>query len=244
MEYRIIYGINPLREALRAGRDIRNLYVLKGRRIPPEIVSLIKKRGLKVNHVEKAFFSSFPKGHQGLAAEIAAGRKFTITDLFEISERRGEPPLYLMVDGVTDPHNLGAILRTAEVSGVHGVILEKRRVATGETVSKASAGAVEYLPILRVPNLKHLLPEMKERGITVVGGEADAGEVFWEADMDGPVVLIVGSEGRGIRRTVREACDILVKIPVYGHINSLNVSVAAGVLLYEIRRQRNFSIMG
>lgn len=212
----------------------------------PDIVSLIKKRGLKITitYVERAFFSSFPKGHQGLAAEVTAGKEITITDLFEISERRGEPPLYLMVDGVTDPHNLGAILRTAEVAGVHGVVLEKRRVATGETVSKASAGAVEYLPIMRVPNLKHLLPEMKERGITVVGGEADAGEVLWDADIGGPLVLIVGSEGRGIRRTVREACDILVKIPIYGHINSLNVSVAAGILLYEIRRQRNFSIMG
>jgi len=243
MKYRTIYGINPLREALRAGRDIRNLYVMKGRRIPPDLISLIKKRGLKMTHVGKAFFSSFPKGHQGLAAEVSTEKDITIRGLFEISERREEPPLYLMVDGVTDPHNLGAILRTAEVSGVHGVILEKRRVATGETVSKASAGAVEYLPVIRVTNLKHLLPEIKDRGVTVVGGEAEAGEVLWEADLGGPLALIVGSEGKGIRRTVREACDILVRIPVYGHLNSLNVSVAAGVLLYEIRRQRSLSSM-
>jgi 23S rRNA (guanosine2251-2'-O)-methyltransferase len=143
-----------------------------------------------------------------------------------------------VVDSVQDPRNLGAILRTAEVAGVHGVVLPKRRIARGKTVEKASAGALQYLPIVNVPNIKHALSKFRERGITVYAAEAGGQMLYWEADMTVPLTIVIGSEGEGIKRTVKSYADSVITIPIRGKINSLNVSVATGILLYEVLRQR------
>ncbi len=235
-----LYGVNSVREALRAERTVHEVYVYRERtdRIKNEIVALATRSGIRVKFVDKAFFSGFPKGHQGVAVRVSSEKVVGLEDLFNISRRKGEPPFYLIVDGVVDPGNLGAIIRTAEVGGVHGIILQKRRVASGETVAKASAGAVEYLPAVRVSNIKHVMRELREKGVTIYSAEAQAGELYWAADLTIPIALVVGSEGKGIRPTVKRYCDQMLKIPVLGKINSLNVSVATGILVYEVVRQR------
>jgi len=235
-----LYGVNSAREALRSGRLVHEVCLYRGRtdRTVDEIAALAARRGVRVRSADRAFFSGFPKGHQGVAVRVGPARVVSLEDLFSISSRRGEQPFYLIVDGVEDPRNLGAIIRTAEVGGVHGIILQKRRVASGETVAKASAGAVEHLPIVRVANIKNAMRELSGQGVTIYGAEAEAGESYWDADLTVPLALVVGSEGRGVRATVRRCCDHVVKIPVLGRIDSLNVSVATGILVYEVVRQR------
>ncbi len=235
-----IYGINPVKEALRSGRPIYAVYVYhqlsESKRA--SIVSLCEKRAIKVNLVDKSFFKVFPKAHQGVAARVAERRFYELEELPEISAKRGTPALYVLVDEVEDPHNLGAIMRTSEVAGVHAVVLQKRRTATGPTVAKASAGAIEYLPIVQVSNIKHAIGFFKEESITIIGADAGAKTVYWDVDYQGPVAIVVGSEGKGLRETVKKKCDILVSIPMFGRVGSLNVSVATGILLYEVLRQR------
>ncbi len=235
-----LYGVNSVREALRAERTVHEVYVYRERtdRIKSEIVALAARKGISVKFVDKSFFSGFPKGHQGVAVRVSPEKAVSVEDLFSISRRKGEEPFYLIVDGVVDPGNLGAIIRTAEVGGVHGIILQKRRIASGETVAKASAGAVEYLPVARVSNIKHAMRELREKGVTIYSAEADAEELYWAVDLTIPLALVVGSEGKGVRTTVKRYCDHMVKIPVSGRINSLNVSVATGILVYEAVRQR------
>jgi len=235
-----LYGVNSAREALRSGRIVYEVCLHRGRtdRIRDEIAALAVRRGVRVRYVERSFFSEFPKGHQGVAVRVGPERMVDLEELFSISSRKGEQPFYLIVDGVEDPRNLGSIIRTAEVAGVHGLILQKRRVASGETVAKASAGAVEYLPVVRVSNIKHAMRELSARGVTIYSAEAEAEELYWSADLTVPLAFVVGSEGKGIRTTVKRYCDHVVRIPVLGRINSLNVSVAAGILVYEVVRQR------
>jgi 23S rRNA (guanosine2251-2'-O)-methyltransferase len=237
-----IYGLNPVLEAIRAGRNIRAVYLYSGRRgSTGALREEAGARGIPVKSVsDVSFFDGrFPKGHQGVAAE-AAGRPYAaLEELLRLPAKKGEAPFFLILDLVEDPRNLGGILRSAEASGVHGVVIQKRRAAgLSPEAAKASAGASEYLPVAAVANIKHAMEEMKKLGIFVAGAEAGSGVAPWEADLTGPIALVVGSEGAGLRRTVRQRCDLLLSLPLMGRVNSLNTSVAAGVLLYEILRQR------
>jgi 23S rRNA (guanosine2251-2'-O)-methyltransferase len=234
-----LYGVNPVMEALRSGREIKALHIRSGRRggdakLREEAASL----GIPLKTEDAGFFEGrFPKGHQGVAAEVFTKKYISLDELLSIPEERGQRPFFVLLDQVEDPRNLGAVLRTAEAAGVHGVVIQKRRSAgLGPEASKASAGASEHIAVCAVSNIKNAMHKMREMGITIVGAEAGAAPV-WEADLGGPVALVIGSEGRGLRRIVKEKCDLIVSLPMRGKVNSLNTSVAAGVLIYEILRQ-------
>ncbi|NCO68552.1 MAG: 23S rRNA (guanosine(2251)-2'-O)-methyltransferase RlmB [Nitrospirae bacterium CG_4_10_14_3_um_filter_44_29] len=236
-----IYGLNPVLEALRAGRNIKEVYISSGRH---EKILLIKKetesRGIALRIVDAAFFNErFPKGHQGVAAKVSEKGYMDIYELLNIPEKRNETPLFLILDCIEDPGNVGAIVRSADAAGVHGVVIQEHRSAgLGPAVSKASAGAVEYVPVSRVSNIKHAISEMKERGITIIGAESGSGNMPWDVDFSVPTGLVIGSEYRGLRKTVAEKCDFVVSIPMRGRVNSLNVSAASAVLMFEVLRQR------
>ena len=177
--------------------------------------------------------------HQGIIALAAARPYATLDDIFALAESRGEAPLIVVCDELSDPHNLGAIIRSAECAGAHGVVIPKRRSAgLTPVVAKASAGAVEYLPVARVPNIPSALKEMQTRGVWVYGTAADGGQALFDADFQGPTAIVIGNEGAGMGRLVRQTCDVLVRIPMRGRISSLNASAAAAILLYEAVRQR------
>jgi 23S rRNA (guanosine2251-2'-O)-methyltransferase len=177
--------------------------------------------------------------HQGVVAVAAIKDYVTVTDILNIAKDRGESPLIVVCDEITDPHNFGAIIRTAECCGAHGVILPKRRSAgQSAIVSKTSAGAVNYMALARVPNIPSVLTELKENGVWIYGAEAASGNTLWNTDFKGACALVIGAEGKGLGRLVREHCDFLVEVPMFGHISSLNASVSAAVLLYEAVRQR------
>jgi 23S rRNA (guanosine2251-2'-O)-methyltransferase len=236
-----IYGLNPVLEALRAGREIKSVIVSASRRENfPEIEREVLSRGVKFRREDNSFFDSmFPKGHQGIAAVVAPREYATVEDLLAIPSRKNEVPLFLILDLLEDPRNFGAILRVADAGGVHGVVIQSHRsVALGPEAVKASAGAAEYMPVAMTANIKHAIREMQEAGITVTGAEADAPQSAWEADFSIPTAIVIGSEGKGLRRTVKEDCDMLVKLPMKGKVNSLNASVAAGIIIFEIMRQR------
>ena len=238
----LIIGRNAVSEALRAGRAIDRIQVAKGQRTG-SILPLIAKardRGIpiKESDVRKLDALAGPH-HQGIVAFAACREYATLDDLFALAEARGEPPFLVVCDEIEDPHNLGAIIRTAECAGAHGVIVPKRRNAgLSFTVEKASAGAVEHLPIARVTNITDTLRELKKRGVWVFGLDMD-GSPYEQTDLAGAVALVVGSEGRGLSRLVREECDGIVSLPMYGNIQSLNASVACGILLYEVARRRH-----
>lgn len=237
-----IYGINPVFEALRAGRRIKTIFIAAGRHEKTlQIRTEAEKRGITLRTEDSGFFDRrFPKGHQGVAALGYSKGYISLDELLTIPEQSREDPLFLLLDCIEDPRNLGGILRSADAAGIHGVVIQSHRSAgLGPEVSKTSAGAVEYVPLCLVANIKHALSKLKDRGITVVGAEASAGVVMWEVDLTGPLALVIGSEGKGMRRTVREHCDLLVRLPMRGNVNSLNVSVAGGILLYEVLRQRS-----
>lgn len=236
-----LYGINPVVEALRAGRNIKKLHLSSGRHEKvAEIRREAEMRGIPIEVGDRAFFDArFPKGHQGVAARVLEKNYADPDDLLRIPFRANEIPLFLVLDGIEDPRNFGAILRSADAAGVHGVIIQSRRSARlSPEVSKSSAGAIEHVAVSMVPNIKHAIRLMKEEGISVVGIEADAATSLWETDLTAPLCLVVGSEGRGMRKTVREYCDTVVSLPMRGKVNSLNVSVATGIMLFEIVRQR------
>lgn len=236
-----IYGLNPVLEALRARRNIKEVYISSGRH---EKLFLIKKetesRGIALRIVDAAFFNErFPKGHQGIAVKVSEKGYMDIYELLNIPEKRNEIPFFLILDCIEDPGNVGAILRSADAAGVHGVIVQEHRSAgLGPAVSKASAGAVEYVPVSQVSNIKHAISEMKERDITIIGAESGSGNMPWDVDFSVPAGIVIGSEGRGLRKTVSEKCDFIVSIPMRGRVNSLNVSVASAVLMFEVLRQR------
>jgi 23S rRNA (guanosine2251-2'-O)-methyltransferase len=237
-----IYGLNPVLEALRAGRNIKAVYLSSGRHEKVgQVRQEAEKRRIPVETAGSAFFDSrFPKGHQGVAAKVVQKGYMSLDELLVIPAKRNEPALFVILDGIEDPRNFGAILRSSDAAGVHGVVIQSRRSASlGPEAAKASAGAIEHVPVALVPNIKHAMREMKENGITVIGSEAGDYPLLWEADLTGPLALVVGSEGKGARKTVKENCDIIVTIPMRGKINSLNASVAAGVALFEIFRQRS-----
>lgn len=236
-----IAGRNAVSEALRAGRSIDRVLVAKGERAG-SIVALLaqcRDRGIPVKEVDSRKLDSLAgPHHQGIAAVAACKPYATLEDLFALAQQRNEPPFFIVCDELEDPHNLGAILRTAEATGVHGVIVPKRRSAgLTSAVYKASAGAVEYVPVARVSNITETLRELKKRGVWVYGLDMQ-GELWCSADLRGAFALVVGSEGKGISRLVREQCDFIVSLPMTGKISSLNASVACGVMLYEVARQR------
>ena len=182
---------------------------------------------------------SVTHAHQGIIALAAARPYATLDDIFALAESRGEAPLIVVCDELSDPHNLGAIIRSAECAGAHGVVIPKRRSAgLTPVVAKASAGAVEYLPVARVPNIPSALKELQTRGVWVYGTAADGGQALFDADFQGPAAIVIGNEGAGMGRLVRQTCDVLVRIPMRGRISSLNASAAAAILLYEAVRQR------
>jgi 23S rRNA (guanosine2251-2'-O)-methyltransferase len=243
----LIYGVNPVLEALRAGVRIpREIIIAEGVRDDRlhELIELARTRDVPVRHAPRTRIDreAGNSHHQGVMARVAAARHADADDLLaSIASRVGSEvePLVVLIDGVEDPRNLGAILRTAECAGVHGVFIpERRAVGLNETVAKASAGAVDHVPIARATNLSRLIEQLKERNVWVVGTAADASMNYTEWDWTRPSAVVLGGEGAGLHRLVSERCDTLVRIPVQGKIQSLNVSVAAGIVLYEALRQR------
>jgi 23S rRNA (guanosine2251-2'-O)-methyltransferase len=236
-----IYGLNPVLEAVRSGRPVKSVYLLGSRRDRiDEIEGEIAGRGIAIKRADNIFFDSrFPKGHQGIAAVVAPRKYESLEDLLLLPAQKNEMPLFLVLDLIEDPRNFGAILRVADAGGVHGVVIQSHRSATltPEAV-KASAGASEYMPVAMVANVKHAIKAMKDEGITVIGAEAGTGGSIWDRDMTVPLAVVIGSEGRGLRRTVRDDCDIIVSLPMKGSVNSLNASVATGIMVFEIMRQR------
>lgn len=238
-----IEGRNPLLEALRANRAISKIYLAKGsdQRELREIMALAKERGIPLQWVPRQKLEALAstKGHQGVVALASPVPYADLDEILARAKEQGEDPFIIILDHLEDPHNLGAILRTAEAVGVHGVVIPKRRgVTVTGTVTKTSAGAVEYVPIARVANLRQAMEELKEKGCWIVGADLQGSISFFEADLKGPLALVIGSEGQGMSRLVRETCDLLIKIPMVGRLNSLNASVAASVILYEIFKQR------
>lgn len=236
-----VYGINPVLEAVRSGRSIQTVYLLGTRRDrADEIETEISGRGITIKRADSDFFDSrFPKGHQGIAAAVAPRKYSSLEDLMIIPSGKKEIPLFLVLDLIEDPRNFGAILRVADAGGVHGVVVQSHRSATltPEAV-KASAGASEYMPVAMVANIKHAIRAMKEEGITVIGTDAGGDRRIWDLDLKVPLAIVTGSEGRGLRRTVRDDCDIIASLPMKGMVNSLNASVATGIMVFEIMRQR------
>ncbi|MEW6215236.1 MAG: 23S rRNA (guanosine(2251)-2'-O)-methyltransferase RlmB [Nitrospirota bacterium] len=238
-----IYGLNPVLEVIRAGRDIKGIFLSSSKQDSPKVWEIkreAKKRNISITIADTSFFdTTFPKGHQGVAAKVSPKCYIDLDELLKIPSKRDETPLFIILDCIEDPRNFGAILRVADAAGVHGIVIQSHRsVTVSSEVSKTSAGAVEYVPVSMVANIKHAIYEMKEMGITVVGAEAGAEKIAWDLDLKVPLALVIGSEGEGLRKTVRENCDILVSLPMQGKINSLNVSVATGILAFEILRQR------
>ncbi|OUM95032.1 MAG: 23S rRNA (guanosine(2251)-2'-O)-methyltransferase RlmB [Thermobacillus sp. ZCTH02-B1] len=239
----IIAGRHPVLEALRAGRDIHKIWIAEGvrRELIRPIEEEARRRGIVVQTADRRKLDQIAPGvaHQGVAAQAAAHRYAELDELLERAAAKGEPPLLLLLDEIEDPHNLGSILRTAECAGAHGIVIPKRRSA-GLTAAayKASAGAAALVPVARVTNLAQTIDRLKERGIWIAGADAAAPDDVWRADLTLPLAIVIGSEGRGIGRLIRDKCDFLVRLPMFGRINSLNASVAAGVLLYEAVRQR------
>ena len=237
-----IEGRNAVLEAFRSGRCVDKLFILDGCQDGPvrTIAREARKKDTIINYVSKERLDqlSETRAHQGVIAQVAAYEYSTVEEILAKAEEKGEPPFLVLLDGLEDPHNLGAIIRTANLAGAHGVIIPKRRsVGLTSTVAKTSAGALNYTPVAKVTNLVRTIEELKEKGIWFVCADM-GGESMYRLNLTGPIGMIVGNEGEGVSRLVREACDFTASIPMKGDIDSLNASVAAGVLAYEIVRQR------
>ncbi|MBE6979790.1 MAG: 23S rRNA (guanosine(2251)-2'-O)-methyltransferase RlmB [Ruminococcaceae bacterium] len=238
-----IEGRNALTEALRAGRTIDKVFVAEGDtdRSLQRLAAQAKEAGAVIVPVDRRKLDqmSATRSHQGIIALVAAHDYFTVDDILEEAASRGENALIVICDELSDPHNLGAIMRTAECAGAHGVIIPKRRsVGLTATVAKASAGAVEYMKVARVTNINTCLSELKEKGVWVFGTAAEGSIPMYKADLTGPAAIVIGNEGDGMSQLVRKNCDVMVHIPMKGRISSLNASNAASILLYEAVRQR------
>lgn len=237
-----IEGRNAVIEAFRSGKTIDKVFILDGCQDGPikTVLREAKKADTIINFVPKERLDQMSNTgkHQGVIAFAAAYEYAEIDDMFKLAEEKGEPPFLVLLDNIEDPHNLGAIIRTANQAGAHGVIIPKRRaVGLTATVAKTSAGAVNYTPVAKVTNLANTIEELKERGLWFVCASME-GEVMYNLDLKGPMGLVIGSEGEGVSRLVKEKCDFVAKIPMYGNVDSLNASVAMGVLAYEMVRQR------
>lgn len=235
-----IAGRNAVMEALKSGRHLDSVMIARGDRQGSiaAIAARCKEQGIPIKEADSRKLDAMAANNQGVIAIAACKEYVTLDELFRAAEEKGEPPFFIVCDELEDPHNLGAILRTAEAAGAHGVIVPRRRsVGLTSTVYKASAGAVEYVPVARVANINDALRELKERGVWVYGLDMD-GEDWCATDMTGATALVVGSEGRGVSRLVRENCDFVLSLPMNGRVNSLNASVACGIVMYEVARQR------
>ena len=237
-----IEGRNAVLEAFRSGKCVDKLFILDGCQDGPvrTIAREARKKDTIINYVSKERLDQLSEthAHHGVIAQVAAYEYSTVEDILAKAEEKGEPPFLILLDNVEDPHNLGAIIRTANLAGAHGVIIPKRRaVGLTSTVAKTSAGAINYTPVAKVTNLVRTMEELKQKGIWFVCADM-GGESMYRMNLTGPIGLVIGNEGEGVSRLVREACDFTASIPMKGDIDSLNASVAAGVLAYEIVRQR------
>ena len=238
----IIEGRNAVLEAFRSGKSVDKLYVLDGCQDGPvrTIVREARKHDTIIQFVEKERLAQLSETgrHQGVIAYAAAYEYSEVSDMLELARERGEDPFIILLDNIEDPHNLGAIIRTANLAGAHGVIIPKRRaVGLTATVAKTSAGALNYTPVAKVTNLKKTMEELKKEGLWFVCADM-GGEAMYDLNLTGPIGLVIGNEGEGVSRLVKETCDFVASIPMKGDIDSLNASVATGVLAYEIVRQR------
>jgi 23S rRNA (guanosine2251-2'-O)-methyltransferase len=240
-----IIGVNPVIEALRSGRPVRRVLIAEQRRRDREtqtILRLAQERRIEIRFAGREALNREAPGvqHQGVIAYASAKQYATLDDILRVPVEKGQVPLFLVLDGVEDPRNLGAILRTADAAGVHGVVIPERRAAgLTETVAKTAAGALEHVPVVKVTNIVNTIEDLKKAGVWVGAAEAGAPMLYWDADLAQPTALVIGGEDQGVRRLVRERCDYVVALPLFGTISSLNVSVAAGILLYEAIRQRS-----
>ena len=238
----IIVGRNCVKEALNSGRAVESLLVARGSKggATGMLVAMAKDKGIPVKEVDSKKLDYMCGGavHQGVAAMASVKEYAVLDDIFADARQKGEQPFIIVLDEIEDPHNLGAIIRTAECTGAHGIIIPKRRSAgLGYTVGKSSAGAVEYVNVVRVTNIPNVIDELKERGVWVFGADMEGSDPA-KTDLKGAVALVIGNEGKGIGRLVRSKCDGILSLPMKGRINSLNASVAAGVLMYDVLRQR------
>ena len=239
----IICGRNPVLEALRSGREIDRLLVAHGTGggSVTAIIAKCRAKGILIKEIslQKLDYYCGGANHQGVAVMFASQEYATVEDMFALAETRGEKPFLIICDEIEDPHNLGAIIRTAEATGVHGVIIPERRSASlNATVAKAACGALEYVPVARVTNIANTIDALKERGVWVFGADMD-GDDYTRTDFDTPCALVIGNEGKGIGALTAKKCDAVISLPMHGKINSLNASVAAGILMYEVVRSRN-----
>ena len=239
----IIEGRNAVIEALRAGTTMDKIYLAKGEtdKTLGHIASKARAQGIVVVEADRRKLDNMSRthAHQGVIAVAAVREYVSIEDILQVAKDKGEPPLLVICDELSDPHNLGAVIRTAECAGAHGVVIPKRRSAgLTAVVAKTSAGAVSHIPVARVANLPSLLKELKKAGLWIFGSAADGTTPLYDADLKGPAAIVIGSEGEGMSRLVTENCDFLVSIPMKGKLNSLNASAAAAILLYEAVRQR------
>lgn len=238
----IICGRNPVLEALRSGREIDRLFVAHGTGggSVTAIIAKCRAKGILIKEISPQKLDYYCDGanHQGVAVMFASQEYATVDDMFALAETRGEKPFLIICDEIEDPHNLGAIIRTAEATGVHGVIIPERRSASlNATVAKAACGALEYVPVARVTNIANTIDALKERGVWVFGADMD-GDDYTKTDFDTPCALVIGNEGKGIGALTAKKCDAILSLPMLGKINSLNASVAAGILMYEVVRSR------
>ncbi|WP_066301603.1 23S rRNA (guanosine(2251)-2'-O)-methyltransferase RlmB [Bacillus sp. FJAT-29937] len=243
MSQDFIMGKNPVMEALKSGRDINKIFIAEGSQggQMQQVIGLAKASNVFVQFVPKKKLDQMAEGnHQGVVAQVAAYQYAEIDDLFQAAEERNEAPFFLLLDEIEDPHNLGSIMRTADAVGAHGIIIPKRRaVGLTATVAKASTGAIEHIPVVRVTNMARTIDELKEKGVWIAGTDAKGSEDYRRFDGTLPLGLVIGSEGKGMGRLIRDKCDFLIHLPMAGHVTSLNASVAAALLMYEVFRKRH-----
>ncbi|MBG9542289.1 RNA methyltransferase TrmH [Cytobacillus firmus] len=243
MSQDFIIGKNPVIEALKSERDINKIFIAEGSQSGQmqQVIGLAKAAGVLVQFVPKKKIDGMAEGnHQGVIAQVAAYQYAEIDDLFAAAEKKNEAPFFLLLDEIEDPHNLGSIMRTADAVGAHGIIIPKRRaVGLTATVAKASTGAIEYIPVVRVTNMARTIDELKERGVWIAGTDAKGKQDYRQMDGAMPLGLVIGSEGKGMGRLIRDKCDFLINLPMAGHVTSLNASVAAALLMYEVYRKRH-----
>lgn len=236
----ILIGRNPVTEAIKAGREIDKILVANREGSIIKILGMAKEKGIPVMYVEKAALDrlSLGRSHQGIIAYVSEYKYSTLDDIFKLANKKDEDPFIIILDGIEDPHNLGAIIRSGECSGAHGIIIPKRNaVGLTETVAKTSAGAIEYMPIVKVTNIAQTIEELKEKGVWTVCLDMD-GENYTSCDLKGKIAIVIGSEGFGVSRLVKEKCDLVASLPIRGNINSLNASNAGAIMMYEVLRQR------
>ena len=241
-EKSLIIGRNSVSEAIKAGREIECLFVQSGQSTGSikVILAKAKQNGILIKNIDRKKLDAMSNSsaHQGIIAVTSQKQYCSVDDILNFAKSKNEPPFIIIADGIEDPHNLGAIIRTAECAGAHGIIIPKRRAAgLTDVVSKTSAGALEYVKIAKVSNLASTIDELKSKGLWIYGADMD-GETWYKKDLTGPFVLVIGAEGRGISKLIKEKCDFIISLPMFGKIESLNASVAAGILMYEVRRQR------